>query len=175
MRPIFVVLLIFGMAAVSGAAFADSVGIATSPGGHMASVGSIGSSVLAFSPKDGTITVTENFTCCDGVAGVTDLQVHFSANLTSIMFEPGDAEDCTISGNGTQTATLTCAAGTFFGVGDKISFSAMAPEGTKFVSACWSTSAACNPATPVPEPGVPLLVGTGVASMAGIIRRKLRM
>jgi hypothetical protein len=178
MRPMFVVLLIFGMVAMSGAAFADSVRILDiSPGRSMAYSERIGSGYSELVGSDPHYS----FQCCGGAESANELRVTFSADFED--FSSALRKDCTASGQGTQTLIVVCTAG--IEKDTRIRFDVTLPQGATLVSAYWcvpagnghGTGEACLPASPVPEPQTLVLVVSALLSFplgARVIHRKQR-
>jgi hypothetical protein len=176
-RPIWVVLLIVGMVAVSEMAFANSV--RTPDLGPFVSMGYPAwiESSLTLPAADQVLSF--GFICCNGAVGVTDLEVTFSANLLLGTAFLSTLPGCVVGGLGTMTASFTCAGG--IPVGQRIALIAVLPPGAKLTGACWTGpggGACIGPATLIPEPPTLVLLASGLLSLSWGARRvgqKLRV
>jgi hypothetical protein len=169
MRLASVALLIFGIIAVSAAAFADPIPIAgIGPERRLVSAGSLNSGPQMLSAQQGTNDIT--IVCCNSDNDPTDLTVKLSSLFNVGTEQPSD---CTVAVL-FNTVTFTCSASLVSGA----KFVIIAPDGDNFVSAAWSGGSNPGPATPVPEPQSLILFASGLLSLqlgAYLRRRKLHI
>jgi hypothetical protein len=162
MRPIFVVLLIFGMVAVSGAAFANSISDVVFVSGK-----------FTLSGQNFNATILE-----DGSESVSVPIKRLFLHVAVVLKEADGTHSDVIfsqSINGVRTLTFCSDPSCVIPRGDKV-YTLKETGKTQFIGNYFGVAAGyITIQSDVPEPGTVLLFGTGLAGLVPVVRRKLRI